>query len=332
VEPIEVISVGDVTTDVFIRLIDRRVEVRPEGGGRVLVLPYGEKVPFERARDMGVGGNAANVAVGFARLGLSVALVTHVGDDPAGHEVIASLREEGVDTRFVRIDAGAATNRSFILWYGEDRTILVHHEAYDYHWPHLRPREVPSWVYLSSVGTASLEYYEHLADWLAMEPAVRFAFQPGTMQIDLGAGRLRPLYRRADVVICNREEAAKISGAPPDDMAGLLEAMRSLGPRIAVVTDGPSGAWASDGTTRLAVPALPDEMPPVDRTGAGDAFACTLVAGLARGYPLEEALAMAPVNARGVVHDLGTQAGLLDEKSVRVALDDAPPGWGVNRW
>ncbi len=325
-------SVGDVSTDVFLRLVDNRIEVRNEGTGRVLVLPYSEKVPFEGARPLGLGGNAANAAVSFSRLGLRVALATHVGDDHEGRQVIGSLSAEGVDTRFVRIDAGAATNCNFVLWYGEDRTILVHHEQYDYHWPHLRPVETPRWVYLSSVGTAALEYYEQLADWLDTRRAVRFAFQPGTLQIALGAERLSVLYRRADLLVCNREEAAAIGGGDPADMEDLVERVRALGPRLVVVTDGPLGAWANDGHERLRVPALPDERPPVDRTGAGDAFASTLVAGLARGYPLGEALAMAPVNARSVVHQLGAQAGLLDEKSLRAELEEAPEGWSVASW
>ncbi len=343
-QPLEVISVGDVSKDVFLRLLDERVEVREEPSGRVLVLPYGEKVPFEGAHSTGAGGNAANAAVGFARLGLSVALVTHVGDDATGGEVIAALSHEGVDTRFVRVDAGAATNCNYVLWHGADRTILVHHERYDYHWPHLRPGEVPRWLYLSSVGTAAFEYYEQLADWLGTRREVRFAFQPGTMQIALGVERLAHLYRRADVLVCNREEAATISGhsaasgggspagGSTEEMVALLHGLRTLGPRLAVVTDGPCGAWAFDGHVRLFVPALPDSSPPLDRTGAGDAFASALVAGLARGLPIGEALAWAPVNARSVVHELGAQAGLLGEKELRTELDVVPDGWGVVSW
>jgi sugar/nucleoside kinase (ribokinase family) len=332
VDPLEVIAVGDVSVDVFIRLVDDRVEVRDGPSHKLLVLPYGDKILFENAASLSLGGNATNAAVCFARLGQHVALVTHVGDDASGREVITALRGQGVDTRFVRVDAGSATNRNFVLLEGDDRTILVHHERYDYRWPHLRPQEEPRWVYLSSVGTAAFGYYEQLADWLDSAPGVRFAFQPGTLQIALGAGPLRRLYGRADVLVCNRDEAVSIAGGDHDDVAGLLEGLRELGAGTAVVTDGPAGAWASDGHLRLRVSCLPDESPPLDRTGAGDAFAATLVAGLAQGCELAEALAMAPVNARSVVHRLGSQTGLLDEKSLRVELDDAPRGWGVTCW
>ena len=107
---------------------------------------------------------------------------------------------EGVDTHLLRFDPGQPSNRNFVLWYGEDRTILVRHELYDYHWPHLSPREIPRWVYLSSVGSDAAAYYDQLVAWLDAEPSVRFAFQPGTFQVAMGADALRKLYRRTDVL------------------------------------------------------------------------------------------------------------------------------------
>jgi len=63
------------------------------------------------------------------------------------------------------------------------------------------------------VGSDAPEYYSQLVEWLEEEPSVRFAFQPGTFQITLGACALADLYRRADLLVCNREEAAEIGGA-----------------------------------------------------------------------------------------------------------------------
>lgn len=312
-QPIEVISVGDVATDVFIRLLEARLERRPDRAW--LSLPFGAKVPFEHAETVRAGGNAANAAVAFSRLGLVTALVANVGGDAIGRDVFGALAEEGVDTRFIRVDPSTPTNRNFVLWYGEDRTILVHHERYEYHWPHLRPSEIPAWVYLTSVGEGSDEFHEELAEWLEQEPAVRFAFQPGTFQIAAGAARLRRLYARADVLLCNREEAARIGGVDGEPPA-LLARLHELGAGTVIVTDGPLGAFASDGSAPLWVPCAPDESPPVDRTGAGDAFSATCVAALARGAGLAEALRLAPINARSVVHAVGSQAGLLGEKEL----------------
>jgi ribokinase len=330
--PWDVLSVGDAATDVFIRLDTGLVRLRHDDEGAWMDLPFGAKVPFEFALTVEAGGNAANAAVGFARLGLKTALAAHVGTDQIGRDMTAALHREGVDTHLVRFDPGQPSNRNFVLWFGPDRTILVHHEIYDYHWPDLSPREIPRWVYLSSVGSDALAYYEMIATWLDGEPSVRFAFQPGTFQITLGAGPLGCLYQRADLLICNREEATEIAGGDHADVGELLTRLHRLGPRTVVITDGALGAFASDGAHRYHVPAYPDRAPPLERTGAGDAFSCALVAALARELPLAEALARAPVNAMSVVQEIGSQTGLLTEAELVSLLACAPVEYKVTPW
>ena len=330
--PYEVLCVGDTATDVFIRLSDAHIRTWNDHEGHWLDLPYGGKVPFDYAHTVEAGGNAANAAVGLARLGVRTALASHVGNDPVGHAMQAALHREGVDTHLMRFDAAHPSNRSFVLWYHQDRTILVHHEPYDYHWPHLSPREVPAWVYLSSVGSEAADYYDQLLQWLDEEAAVRLVFQPGTMQISQGVEGLQGIYRRTETLICNREEAVAIGGADHADLAAILESLFVLGPRLVVVTDGPDGAYAYDGSRRLRVSSYPDPSPPVERTGAGDAFSSTFVAALVKGHSVVEALEWAPVNAMRVVQDVGAQAGLLDEQSLLVERKAAPEWYGVSQW
>ena len=136
----DVLSVGDTATDVFIRLSDAHIRIWEDDHGHWMDLPFGGKVPFEYALTVEAGGNAANAAVGLSRLGLSTAIAAHVGSDQIGRDMEAALAREGVDTHLVRFDPGQPSNRNFVLWFGQDRTILVHHELYDYHWPHLSPR------------------------------------------------------------------------------------------------------------------------------------------------------------------------------------------------
>ena len=153
------------------------------------------------------------------------------------------------------------------------------------------------------------EYYEQLVAWLDAEPSVRFAFQPGTFQIAQGIEAMLGLYRRTDLLICNREEAVEIGGGDHGLLGRHPRVLHRLGPNSVVVTDGPDGAYASDGSRRYRVPAYPDPSPPKERTGAGDAFSSALVAALIKGLPLDEAMAWAPVNAMSVVQEVGSQIG-----------------------
>ena len=328
----DVLTVGDAVTDVFIRLNGAHVAIRSDDKGQWMDLPFGGKVPFDFAVTVAAGGCAANAAVAFARLGLSVGIAAHAGSDRAGRDMQAALDREGVDTHLVRFDPGHPSNRNFVLWHQHDRTILVHHEIYDYHWPHLSLQETPGWVYLSSVGSDASEYYDQIVRWLDTQPAVRFVFQPGTFQIAQGGDALRQVYRRADVLVCNREEAVEIGRGPHGDLASILTSLHALGPQIVVVTDGPAGAYASDRVNRYRVPRYPDPVPPLERTGAGDAFTAAFVAALSKGRPLPEALAWAPVNAMSVVQEVGSQAGLLSESEILGHLKNAPADYEVSSW
>lgn len=329
----DVVAIGDVVTDDFIKLFDDKAWTYvDQGGTNVLAMQFGTKIPFDHREVVEGVGNASNGAVAFARLGLKSAFVTNVGGDQYGRDIIGALGKNGVDHRFVRVNPGKVSNYHFVLWYKEERTILIKHEEYDYHWPHLRPNEIPRWVYFSSISEHAIPYHDDVADWLEANPDVKLAFQPGTFQMAAGAERLRRIYQQTEVLILNREEAVIVGGGNHEDVHDLINHLHALGPKIVVVTDGPNGAYASDGQNRFKMPLYPDPAPPLDRTGAGDAFASTFVAALAKGNTIEGALQWAPINSMSVVQKVGAQAGLLSEKELESWLQKAPEWYKPERF
>jgi ribokinase len=320
----DVVSIGDIVTDAFIKLIDDQAITYENEEGKWLAMQFGTKLPFDHVEVIEAVGNAANAAVAFARLGLNSAFVTNVGSDDHGRDMINALHKENVDSRFVRINPDKKSNYHYVLWYKDERTILIKHEEYDYHWPHLRPDETPKWVYFSSISEHAIPYHDQVADWLEANPDVKMAFQPGTFQMEAGTERLKRIYERSEVLVLNREEAASVGGGNHDDLNDLFDKLHALGPKIVVITDGPKGAYASDGNQRLQMPLYPDPAPPSDRTGAGDAFASTFVAALAKGNTIEGALQWAPINSMSVVQKTGAQAGLLTEKELDEFLKNSP--------
>jgi len=327
----DVISIGDIVTDVFIKLHDSYEHTYANEHGKWLALPFGTKIPFDDAETIKAVGNASNAAVAFARLGLNSSFVTNVGDDREGRDMISALHKDHVDTRFVRINADKKSNIHYVVRWGVERTILIKHEEYDYHWPHLRPDEIPKWMYFSSISEHAIGYHDQVSDWLDDHPDVLLAFQPGTFQMEVGVERLKRIYQRSSVLILNREEAALVGGGNHDDLHDLFNKLHALGPHVVVITDGPAGAYASDGQNRWSMPLFPDPGPPVDRTGAGDAFASTFVAALAKGHNIESALQWAPVNSMSVVQKLGAQAGLLNEHDLNHWLRKAPDWYKPTR-
>ena len=329
---IDILSIGDVVTDAFIKLIDNQEKLEHEKDGSTwLAIPFGTKIPFDHVEVIPGVGNASNAAVAFSRLGLKSAFVTNIGGDREGRDIIEALQKNGVDHRFVRVNPDKKSNYHYVLWYKEERTILIKHEEYDYHWPHLRPNEVPRWVYFSSISKHALPYHDQVSDWLDQNLGVRLAFQPGTFQMEAGTDRLSRIYKRSEILILNREEAVTVGGGNHEDIHDLFNHLHALGPRIVIITDGPAGAYASDGENRFKMPLYPDPAPPVDRTGAGDAFASTLVAAIAKGLSLEEALRWAPINSMDVVQKVGAVAGLLTESELKGYLHNAPDWYKPER-
>jgi ribokinase len=322
---LEVLAVGDVVTDAFIKLFDDRAYTFENDHGKFIAMQFGSKVPFDYAEVIDGVGNAANAAVSFARLGIHAGLISNVGSDGHGRDIIDALEKERVDTRFVRINKDKISNYHYVLWYKEERTILIKHEEYNYQWPRFTHGDIPKWIYFSSISKNALDnYHDMVSDWLKENKDVKLAFQPGTFQLEAGVDRLKELYVQTEVLVVNREEAVLITGGNYDDVHGLMDMIHDFGPKIVCITDGPAGAYASDGQNRYKMPPYPDPAPPFERTGAGDAFASTFVAALIKGNTVEGALQWAPINSMNVVQNIGAQKGLLQENTLEELLSKAP--------
>lgn len=328
---IDVLSIGDVVTDAFIKLFDDRAAVHDTKHGPVLAIPFATKLPFDHTEILNAVGNAPNAAVNFAKLGLESALAANVGGDSAGRDIIAALQKADVDTRFVHINSRKKSNYHYVLWYKNERTILIKHEDYDYHWPHLKPKEIPKWIYFSSISQHAMEFHDDLADWLEKHEEVKLAFQPGTFQMEAGTKKLKRIYARTELFACNREEAVYITGGDYDNIHDLFDRCHALGPKVVVISDGPKGSYGSDGNNRFKMPIYPDLGPPVERTGAGDAFTSTFVAAIIKGNTVEGALQWAPISSMNVVQHVGAQAGLLSERKLAALLQDAPESYKPKR-
>lgn len=320
--------IGDIFTDAFIQLAEGSAKVIKEADGREwLALPFGQKPPYDHVDIVRSVGPSPNAAVSMARLGLQANLMAWVGDDATGKEAIEHLDGEKVGTSQMVTEVGNKTSYWYVLRYGADRTMLVKSEKYKYEWSD--PEATPDWIYLAYIGEDSWPLHEKLVDYLTRNPSVKFAFQPGTFHWQWGTEKLAQLYAHSHITIMNREEAADATGKPLESIHELAAGLHALGPKIVVITDGPKGSYASYDGRVVTIPNYPDPAPPLDRTGAGDAFASTIVSALALGETMETALTWAPINSMNVVQKLGAQAGLVDRATIQSFIASAPADYKV---
>lgn len=342
----DVITIGSATRDVFLRSTAWEThESNHSPTGLEQCLPLGSKVPVDDIH-FTTGGGATNAAVTFSRLGKwKVGTACRIGaNDTGGQAVLADLKAERVDIRFVQRDAKLHTGYSLVLLAGSgERTILVYRGAghaigvREIPWKQLRAKR----FYLTSLGgdlTLARRILAH-----ATRIGARVAWNPGGAEIAQGWKRMAPLIAACEVFNLNREEAAALTGLDPKNLKGILAKLWSVrGPACSqcgpdcdvcrilsgiytLVTDGSGGAYAHDGHTTWHIASR--NLKAVNTTGAGDAFGSAFFLGLdlgvrknELGYALGYALRLAMANAEGVITHMGAKAGILSKVPSRTAL------------
>lgn len=323
-EKYDFVAIGDIVIDAFIELNKDAADVSQDmdTGRQTLHMPFGNKLPYDDVVVVNAVGNSPNAAVSAHRLGLKAALVTNLGQDRNGKDCLETLRQEGVHTDFVKLHEGKMTNYHYVLRYGPERTILIKHEKFPYSLPDFE--NPPRYLYFSSIGEHGLPFHFDIVNYIK-ETDTKLVFQPGTFQIKLGYEALKELYKVTEIFFCNKEEAQEILKTDEKHIPTLLRKFKELGPKLPVITDGPHGAYVVDEADQAwHMPMYPDPAPPVDRTGAGDAFASTFTAAIALGKTPAEALTWGPVNSMSVVQHIGAQKGLLTRTELETNLTNRP--------
>ncbi len=319
-EQIDFLAIGDIVTDVFIRIKDAAVYCDIDEHNCKLSMRFGDKIPYESAEEIRAVGNSANAAVSASRLGVKSALMAHVGKDFHGDNCLSELEKNNVMTTYVQSHEGIPTNYHYVLWYDVDRTILVKHANF----PTSFPKDMipPKMIYLSSLGQNTENYHKEITDYVIAHPEVKLVFQPGTFQMNLAPEILTPIYQHTYAFFCNMEEAQKILQTKEKNPKILMQLIHQLGPKLVFVSDGIKGAYASDGLESWFMPIYPHA--PYERTGAGDAFSSTISVALLMGKTVKEALLWGPINSMSVVQFVGAQKGLLTLDRVEHHLAEAP--------
>lgn len=308
----DVVAIGDITEDIFLGLHDASLQCAIDGHVCMLCLDYGEKIGVDSKTIISAVGNAANHAIGVARLGCAAGIYTIVGNDDQGRRAKEILEQNKVDTTHVAIDHERSTNLSVVINFKSERTILVYHEPRTYQLPDIGN---PSWIYFTSVSDGGVEaLHEQMLAYLTSHTTTKMAFNPGTHQIKAGKDALLPLLTKTSIIFLNREESARVLEIETRDIKELVQGFHGLGIPTVVITDGPEGSYASDGRQIYHLQRYP--VTEVERTGAGDAYGSGFLAAIVHGKSIPEAMQWGGANAASVVQHIGARDGLLEESAI----------------
>lgn len=311
-----ILSIGKATQDVFMR----SDEFDPHKEGKVMYthLPLGVKMEVEDVT-FSTGGNASNVAVTFARQGLHAQYMWTLGDDPASETILHALDREGVDTSLVvQKDVYQAGYSNILIATNGERTILNHRgvstgkQGHDLNFEAI---EKADWIYPTSLANGGIELLAHIIN-AARRGDTKVMLNPAGPEL-AEKDKLRAILEDVDVLVMNKEEMSLlVEGHTCEE---LVRHGLNLCP-VVIVSDGPNGVVASDGKT-IVTAGMYEDVPVIDRTGAGDAFASGFLSQWSQGKGLRESIVFASANSTSVVAKIGAKAGILPRD---VELHDMP--------
>lgn len=273
---------------------------------RLSVRP-GERLEDATAFEVHVGGSEANVAYALARIGLRAAWTSVLPAGPLGRRVASTLAAGGVDVSNVvwapdgrlgtcYVEFGSAPRPTRVV-YDRAGTPITLATPDQFDWDRVCDARV---VHLSGITTALSPAAHSLVEAAIAEASRRgrlISFDVNYRQrLWSAADAARSLLAigpRVDLVIATVEDARDLLGivGPADESVRRLAG--ALGVATAVLTCGAEGAVLLHEGEVLACPGAAVE--PVDRIGAGDAFAAGFLAGWLEGSPvagMERGLAM----------------------------------------
>ncbi len=240
------------------------------------------------------GGTARNVAENLARLGTEVILLSAVGDDINGINLLTQTAASGVNTDHVLTieDEGTGAYIAILDTDGSlsvalDDVEIIRHIDSDFL---LSKEELFAQASLIMLDGSLAKETVKTAVALATHYNIPLCADPSSARL---VHRLRPYLSDLHLIVPNENEAAELletedSNDDPDATLELARQLVKIGIKIAVVTLPDFGiAYATPEETGY-IPARFSEM--IDSTGTGDAITAAIIFGILNELPTIEAL------------------------------------------
>lgn len=287
-----------------------------------ITFELGAKYKIED-RAESIGGVAANVAIGMAKLGLSSACYSNIGDDPSAQWIEGELARNRVDISLISHEKNFPSDLSAIVVDKKsgDRVIFSNQKANG------KMKIIPEnlvgaeWLF---IGDLHGDWEKHLDDIcaIAKEKRIRVANNPRQTNIHDNPKKVLEIISETQVLFANKDESIEILSALPaefskeelDDEMFLVKKLKDLGPEVVAITDGLRGAWAGDGKEVVFAPGIKVEAK--DTTGAGDAFSSAFFSAYIKEKSLKDCVKWGIANSSNEVKFYGAVEGLLSEDEI----------------
>ena len=237
--------------------------------------------------EMNLGGKSLNVALTALALSNDVALISRIGNDIFGLEILNKAMKDGLITQYITIDEQAHTGIGHVRVdeNGQYDTIVINGANWN-----LTEEDIDAFI--SDGYRPKFAIFNFETDINLLKKIIP-KFKQINSQIVINfspiVNNMRDLLNFTDIAVLNLAEAQQILESSESNPEDLLKKLKSLGPKIVVITLGGDGAVAmnSDGL----VFKVPAQVAKVKNTvGAGDGFLACLIYSIAQELSLEQSL------------------------------------------
>ncbi|WP_158261395.1 MULTISPECIES: PfkB family carbohydrate kinase [Pirellulaceae] len=240
-----------------------------------------------------LGGAPFNVAWNVHGMGFQPCMVSAIGDDEAGEQVLSAMHDWGMSAEQIQTVAGKATGAVEVKLKGSEPVFDI---LKDRAWDYIEPPAIEDYCNYSYLYYGSLAYRSERT-----AATIRQIIQESKLPrfVDLN---VRPpwfdeswvsqLVDGADWLKLNHDELHRLTQIPCDTRDDVRKAVDKFRTAHEVanfcITSGSKGAFLATSDGDGIEVAVTKPQPLVDTVGAGDGFASVLLAGLISGRPLRQ--------------------------------------------
>lgn len=257
----------------------------------------------------GLGGGAANVAIGVARHKRSAAIIGKIGQNQFKTMILKHLAEHNISNKHCTFKEGYLKISSILLSETGERTIIhyetPHEHVFDNESQLERLKEAKM-VYISNLAHVSLEERNHIMSYLNKN-FIPLVLNLGVNDCRRPVSQLESMLSKVSVLILNTHEFSEMVKIPHQKInfkQDVRNHIPQLSDIILVVTDGEKGSYAYFKDEILHVQALKAKRV-IDTTGAGDAYTAGFISGYIKNEDVFEAMNMGAKYALRIVEKLG---------------------------
>lgn len=267
------------------------------------------------------GGKGNNQMTAAHRAGSEVYIIGHRGSDMMGQIMARHYATEGMSEKYVCVDPLVETAGALIEideTDGQNRIIvaLSANEHVD------RAGVMAAEADFSDCDAVLTQFETTVEAVLASKELAAKYGKPFILNPAPYVPVPEGLFDGVDYVTPNETEAEQFTGIRVDTVEDCRKAAAKffeMGVKKVIITLGVRGAYFTDGSEEIFVPAL--KVKAVETTGAGDAFNGGLATAIAEGMPVETALRFATCTAAISVTRLGSSQSMPSREEILALME-----------